>query len=391
MVSPAKLRLVDKERIFPSEVLIWDSSGDASSHTLHNSIIYPGRTRPEFASYFINELSRKEDVVLDPFCGAGTVALEAALAGRIPWIVDRDPFALALASAKLQPADITQVTLFLQRLNLSQPINSSGFYQAFSEFYDIDTYREIFNLRKVLLSSYERTARFVELITLGLMHGNNAGYFSVYTNPQFSLTLEEQKQLNIQRRQKPEYRPIVPRILKRVALVTSDGIPSVLERMADESKIKVADARNMQFLSSESVDLIVTAPPVPYENWGASQSWLRLWFSDINSSDYSSQLYSENELDAWVGFMNESLMECARVLRSGHRIVLYLKDLSVSGSEFNLAEFLKKHIDESLGMFMHAEAVITNKSSGVQLKDAIKARSGSSRSLAERILIIRKK
>lgn len=391
MASPAKLRLVDKERNYPSEALIWDASGEGSYHTLHNSVIYPGRSRPEFAAYFIKDLTAKEDIVLDPFCGGGTVALESALAGRVPWLVDRDPFALALASAKLQPADITQVTLFLQKLNLSQPINSSGFYQTFGEYFDIDTFRELVNLRKVLLGSYERVARFIELVTLGLLHGNNAGYFSVYTNPQFALSPEEQRQLNIQRRQKPEYRPIVPRILKRVALVTSDGLPSVLERVADDSKIKVADARNLQFLSSDSVDAIITTPPLPEEAAGASQSWLRLWFSDIESKDYSRELYTGNTLESWSEFMNEALLEMARVLKSGQYMALCLRDINFAGRELNTAEILKQLVVENLGLFLQVQGLVTNKLEGLQLKDAIKARSGSARSLSERILILKKK
>src|SRR5207302_1075255 len=59
----------------------------------------------------ISALSQPGDIVLDPFCGSGTVLLEALLAGRTPVGADSNPFARALALAKTTslPPDLLRV------------------------------------------------------------------------------------------------------------------------------------------------------------------------------------------------------------------------------------------------------------------------------------------
>ena len=141
MASTAVLKLVENTSFFRRDFQFWDPSSKGSTHSLHSLIPHVDSTRAELANYFINNYSQKGDKILDPFCGAGTIALEASLNGRIPYYSDVDPFSLSIASAKLQPVDITQVTLFLQQANLKKPVSMTNYSEYFSEFYDLDTYR----------------------------------------------------------------------------------------------------------------------------------------------------------------------------------------------------------------------------------------------------------
>ena len=79
----------------------------ATAH-LHGFHAYPARLHPRTARRLIDGLSRPGQTVLDPFCGSGTVLLEARLAGRAALGIDANPLAIALSSLKLQGVQTAQ-------------------------------------------------------------------------------------------------------------------------------------------------------------------------------------------------------------------------------------------------------------------------------------------
>lgn len=87
------------------ELAPWIRKGDQFTHQIHS---YPAKLVPHIASFFLgcSHLSEQGDTVLDPFCGTGTVALEASLAGRMPWGADANPLALLVAKVKTYPYSV---------------------------------------------------------------------------------------------------------------------------------------------------------------------------------------------------------------------------------------------------------------------------------------------
>lgn len=69
----------------------------AHVHGFHS---YTARMHPVTAQRLIARLSAPGDAVLDPFCGSGTVLVEARIAGRRATGVDANPLAVALATTK---------------------------------------------------------------------------------------------------------------------------------------------------------------------------------------------------------------------------------------------------------------------------------------------------
>lgn len=67
----------------------------------HTVAEYPTKILPQVMRAFIERLSHPLEVVLDPFCGGGTVAVESALCGRKSINVDVNPRALEVAKIKL--------------------------------------------------------------------------------------------------------------------------------------------------------------------------------------------------------------------------------------------------------------------------------------------------
>ncbi|HEX4352331.1 MAG TPA: DNA methyltransferase [Polyangiales bacterium] len=68
--------------------------GDDLTHGFHT---YPARMHPALARELLASSSEPGDLVLDPFCGSGTVLVEACVAGCRPQGVDLNPLALRIA------------------------------------------------------------------------------------------------------------------------------------------------------------------------------------------------------------------------------------------------------------------------------------------------------
>jgi len=80
------------------------AGADRASHLVHS---YPAKLLVGIPAFFANceQLSRPGDLVLDPFCGTGTVLLEALLAGRSAGGSDSNPLARLIAKVKVTPLD----------------------------------------------------------------------------------------------------------------------------------------------------------------------------------------------------------------------------------------------------------------------------------------------
>lgn len=394
----AALKIVERAPFYSKEVELWSNENKRDAHSLHYAVSLPLSFNPELPAHFIERFSEKGDVVLDPFCGTGTTALEANLRGRVSIASDLNPLAMRIVDAKLNPADIAEVTLHLQMINLRRPVNLDSYSEYFSSYYDIDTFREISNLRRHFSESNDRIAAFVELVALGLLHGHSSGYFSTYALPHVSLSPSEQMEVNLRRNQTPDYRPVVPRILRRAAGVLRDGAPSVLRRMSERNIVGIQDSRDLSQVSSGCVDLTVTAPPLPSEGGltgtgvtSLSEIWLKLWFSRIKRERVEGSLPALSTLECWLDFMNESLFELARVTRSGGRAVLDLRRVTLSDREVLLDQELVNLIEEKLSRFWEAEALYVNKERSPRLKNQLKERDRSRLSRQSRLLVLRRR
>ena len=84
------------------QLVPWLKVGERATHYLHP---YPAKLLPQIAHYFLatKELCPKGGVVLDPFGGTATVALEACLSKRTAYYADANPLARLIAFAKVTP------------------------------------------------------------------------------------------------------------------------------------------------------------------------------------------------------------------------------------------------------------------------------------------------
>lgn len=80
------------------------SEADAPDRAhVHGFHAYPARAHPVTARRLVDAFAPARGLVLDPFCGSGTILIEAMLAGRNALGTDLNPLAVMLARAKTYP------------------------------------------------------------------------------------------------------------------------------------------------------------------------------------------------------------------------------------------------------------------------------------------------
>lgn len=92
---PAHLR---QSRLGPPRRLSFESNG--FSDLTHYLFRYPAKFHPPVARALLDRFSAQGETVLDPFCGSGTLLVEASAMGRHSVGIDVDPLAVFVSRAK---------------------------------------------------------------------------------------------------------------------------------------------------------------------------------------------------------------------------------------------------------------------------------------------------
>lgn len=83
----------------------WDFKGADTKYLTHGLHVYPARMIPQIARRLLRRYAKPGDLVFDPFCGSGTVLVEARLYGMNSIGIDINPLACLLAEVKSNPID----------------------------------------------------------------------------------------------------------------------------------------------------------------------------------------------------------------------------------------------------------------------------------------------
>ena len=396
MSNKPSLRLVEDQtnsnperyRRFIGE--LWTSQ-QRQMHSLHYAISYRASFKPELPDFCIRRFSDKGDVVLDPFSGRGTTALQANLLGRVAWACDVNPLAVQMTAAKLNPVGLHEIVLRLNELDFNRPVDLTGYQEKFSPFYHPDTYRELMNLRAFIKKYPDPVNHFIELLALSRLHGHSTGFFSVYSFPQISIPPESQALINKKRRQKPEYRAVAPRIIKKAAQALRDGFTSDFFEIAANDRIETSDARDMSWIPSKSVDLIVTSPPFLDKVDYLADNWLELWFAGIRAKNFADDLITCRSLDEWRSFIGKVLSEMLRVLKTNARAVVEVGEVESGKNLILLDEVVAQEAEKQKcdGKRFVVEEVLVNQQQFTKLAHCFKVDNNRKGTNTNRLVVLK--
>jgi hypothetical protein len=308
---------------------------------LHYAVSYRASYKPELPEFFIRRYcTRGDEVVLDPFSGRGTTVLQANLMGLTGYANDANPLSERIARPKTEPPALPEIEERLRRIPMDAPVDTAD-YPGFAMFYHERTYRELLALKQYLAAHRDPVDRFIEMIAVSRLHGHSPGFFSVYSFPQISVPRERQARINAQRDQTPEYRPVLPLILRKARSVLKELTPAereAIRRVSTRNRFVTHDARRIDPLPDGCADLVVTSPPFLNKADYLQDNWLEFWFLGLDIEAIRPRIVQTPDLTAWSAFMGGVTAELHRLLKPGGRAVIEVGEVTYKGETVNLDE-----------------------------------------------------
>jgi len=297
------------------------TSRQRQASSIHE-ISYRACFKPQLPRFFIDILTRKGDVVYDPFSGRGTTVIEAGLSGRDVFANDANPLSRIMTEPRFFPPNRAAVEKRLTAL----PRESEGATIDLSMFYHPDTEKEIVTLQQYLLNRKadcrdDMIDRWIAMVATNRLTGHSKGFFSVYTlPPNQAVSQQSQQRINRKRQQTPEYRDTHKIILDKTMSLLRSLSPAEkkdLQRAGKKARLLTADARSTPDIPDTSVQLTVTSPPFLDIVQYREDNWLRCWFNGHNEEKIGKQITMARTLDEWTGVMGSVFRELYRITRFG--------------------------------------------------------------------------
>ncbi len=290
---------------------------------------YLGRLESSRARDLIIGLTNAGETVYDPFCGSGTIPLEAWANGRHAIGGDLNPYAVAVARAKLNPPPDLDRTLraigFVDKRaqNSRNSVDLRRVPLWVRQFFHSETLREAIAWSEILKV---RRDHFLFGCFLNILHHQRPGFLS-FPASHVTPYLRTAKFPIDDFPEMYEKRDVRSRMEKKVRRTLKHGVPFDYQLN-----------REIHFRSAERppaggpmIDCIITSPPYMSELDYARDNRLRLWFcgtSDWNTLDSSISPGRE----PFLRLMSRCIAAWEQLLKPGGYIVLVLGDSRRSGS-----------------------------------------------------------
>ena len=298
------------------------TSRQRQANSIHE-IAYRACFKPQLPRFFIDLVTKKADLVYDPFCGRGTTSIEAALLGRNIITNDINPLSKILTYPRL----LIPTNLDLERRLFHIPVNQNAKAEIdLSMFYHPKTEAEIVSLKCYLQERKKRGKEdeldlWIRMVATNRLTGHSPGFFSVYTlPPNQAISPERQRKINVKRKQKPEYRDIKKNILRKSVTLTADineASRKLLGEIGKKAKFLTSDARHTKEIQDETVSLTVTSPPFLNVVQYAHDNWLRCWFNRIDPNEIEKKITMVKNVSEWSDVMADVFKELYRITKRG--------------------------------------------------------------------------
>lgn len=234
----------------------WSFHQASTSELTHGMHVYPARLMPQVARKAIDLYSEPGDTVLDPFCGSGTVLVEARANARNAVGADLNPLAVLIAKVKATPLDTTRLhehARYLLRAVEHTSRRGISVSESLGYWFKASVVQDLERIWRVIESNYPDLGdpygdffRVVFSATLRQVSNNRSGDYKRYR-----LAHKDLKKHN------PD-----PIAVFAKAMESSEAGMQAFARLANpnqETRVAKADARH--HIHQPPADLVVTSPP----------------------------------------------------------------------------------------------------------------------------------
>ena len=340
-------------------------------HSWHSLCSYHGKLKPAIAHFLISNFTKKNEVILDPLSGVGTIPFEACLQGRIGIGNDLSELAYIVTKAKLEKPDLDDVFISLDNLEnyieknkntskidkLIEDNSNFGFNGKLPTYFHPDTFREIITAREYFLKKFSKISNSEAMIFsafLHVLHGNRPYALSRMSHP---LT---------------PYAPKGDFIYKNVTEHIRDKVVSSYKNHDFESYVKgkaiYGDYNNISNLDC-SVDYIITSPPFADSIRFYMQNWMRLWLCGWNDEEFKNadKIFLDSKQKKDFSIYLSFFEMCNRVLKSSGKMILHLGKTDNIDMAKELSKYASKYFKE---IYRGSEDVLSIEKHGIKDKGA---------------------
>lgn len=250
----------------------WKESCATTECSLHQLSPYIGKIKSSIAGELVERFSMRGQLVVDPFAGAGTIPLEAALRGRRVFGADISPYARILSRAKLcPPASLeTAVEEAEMALELAWSLPSPALRSVpewVRNFFHPDTLCEALRFATVC----RRPGReFLMACFLGVLHHQRPGFLS-FPSSHLVPYLRDKKYPKAKFPEMYAYRELRPRLLAKIRRSYKR-----FQKPIGIAQFNQCAVQDLQL--PERFDALITSPPYMNALDYGRDNRLRLWF-----------------------------------------------------------------------------------------------------------------
>lgn len=395
---------------------------DRFSHLIHS---YPAKLLCNIPYFFLQTeyFCPKDGVVLDPFCGTGTVMLEANVSGRSAMGADANPLAILIAQVKTTyiPSEVlgktlTTIILSARRMAIISPIEEIS---SIEQWFSASTITQLSKIEKAINKIHDaKIRRFFEVCFSNLIKkvsfADPSISVPVRLNPERFYKNQERKRLAEFKLKALEcvdvyekFEDICNLNIRRIETlrnIYSSGVKT--ELISNDARRLTSTYSGDTLLPDASVDMILTSPPYAGAQKYIRSSRLNLFWlgmkrseeiralnnKNIGREDYHKSeiikeihtgilaadkvlesLYLEGKRErAYIvgNYLNEMKMaldESVRVLKKGGYMVIVIGNNTVCNRPFETQDYLSTYL-ESKGMHLEFKLIDDIKSYGLMTK-----------------------
>jgi len=339
------MQKIEKETIF-------SFNGEDTSYLTHSLHPYPAKFPPQLPKKILEDYAIKGQTVLDPFCGSGTTLVEARIFGANAIGVDVNGLAVLLSKVKATPLSSNQfsaIEKFIAELEDNilkwkfngRPKIKIKEIEGQEHWFQKNVSEEItFILNKITKQKDTDVQNFLKIVLSSIIvrvsnQESDTRFAAIKKNIPDCLTLE---------------------LFCKRAIEYNLRIKEFYELVYDKTELQVfnADSRNLNFISDNSIDIIITSPPYAntydyYLYHKFRKRWLDLdvkfaQYNEIGSRREYSSLKEKKE--KWNDDLIKCFAEMQRVLKPHHFAFIVIGDSVIKKElikiEKEISEFAPK-------------------------------------------------
>lgn len=338
--SPAHQRLI-------RSALRVDPQAGVRDH-VHGFHAYPARLHPATARRLIEGLCPAGGLVADPFCGSGTVPVEARWLGRRAFGSDLNPLAVHLARFKANPLAQAERKALLEsaaRANAhaeDRRQRGAGPTRRYPEEqrqqFDPHILLELDGLADGIEQEPDKVSRRGLWLALSSMLNKVSRPGGPAAEPHARGTKRLASGFAIR-----FFLARVEEMCRQLSAFEAELAPGTPEALC-----RIGDARKFDDLGQTAVDLVVSSPPYPGVLDYAHYHWLRLQWLGLPGERFAGQeigsrrqlqpLPFEQAARQWEGDFGQVLKALARALSPSGVVALVLADTSLAGVAYGARE-----------------------------------------------------